>query len=217
MTEASRSAPQGPKRGVAMALALAAALSLPTPSALSGETAASPTRTSPSQARAVRERLGPERAAEREALFAALEASEREIEARMVEDRIWRFWFIAPNPEAEARMEHAVERMRVADYEAALFSLDRLVEEEPDWPEAWNQRALLRFLMERYDGSLEDILRVLELEPRHFGALSGQALILLEQGRDALALEALERAMAVNPFLKERHLLLRLKPKETPI
>jgi cytochrome c-type biogenesis protein CcmH/NrfG len=40
---------------------------------------------------------------------------------------------------------------------------------------------------------------VLDIEPRHFGALSGMAAILMETGNDALALKAWERFLAIYP------------------
>lgn len=166
---------------------------------------------------AAQERLGPTRAAERERLFKALKASRRELDARETADKIWRFWFIAPNAEADAAMNGAQQRLRVADYERAVAELTALVEREPEWSEAWNQRAYAYFLKGEYDRSLDDVTRVLELEPRHFGALSGQALILIQQGRVGLAVPALERALELHPFLKERYLLQQLTPKQTPL
>ena len=48
--------------------------------------------------------------------------------------------------------------------------------------------------------------KVLEFEPRHFGALSGRALIYLSQGKRALALKDMSAALAVHPFLSEKQL-----------
>ena len=50
----------------------------------------------------------------------------------------------------------------------------------PDWAEAWNKRATVLYLMGRYQESFNDIDKVLKLEKRHFGALSGQGLVLLK-------------------------------------
>ena len=59
---------------------------------------------------------------------------------------------------------------------------------------------------------------MLELEPRHFGALSGRALIYLQQGKRALAIKDMAAAVAVHPFLSERQLFPELdRPPATQI
>ena len=97
------------------------------------------------------------------------------------------------------------------NYQGAREVLDKVVAEAPDYPEGWNQRAFILFLQGDYEASLADIKRVLELEPRHFGALSGQAMIYITQGRAELAQKTLRDAVNVHPYLKERALLI--KPK----
>jgi tetratricopeptide (TPR) repeat protein len=105
-------------------------------------------------------------------------------------------------------MRQAREHGAVRDYAGSNALLDKLIEAEPDWAEAWNQRATLRYIVHDFEGSLADIDRVLALEPKHFGALSGQAIILMHQGKMAAGQEALRRAVAIDPFLSERALLM---------
>jgi lipoprotein NlpI len=100
-----------------------------------------------------------------------------------------------------------MRRIRVADFTGAEAVLDELVAYCPDYPEGWNQRAFARFLQGDHDGSLEDLARTLELEPRHFGALAGQGLNFLRQGRDRLAQTALRAAIDLHPWMNERHLI----------
>jgi Flp pilus assembly protein TadD len=54
-----------------------------------------------------------------------------------------------------------------------------------------------------YGRSLADIEQVLKLEPRHWGALSGLAIILNSMERKEEALEVMNRALAVHPFLEK--------------
>ena len=86
----------------------------------------------------------------------------------------------------------------------ALPMLDDMVARAPGWAEAWNKRATALYLAGEHDRSLSDIDRVLALEPRHFGALAGMGLIRIAKGQYREALDAFRRALAVNPFLKER-------------
>ena len=80
-----------------------------------------------------------------------------------------------------------------------IFS--RLIDLEPDFAEAWNKRATVRYLVGDHDGSKADIVEVLEREPRHFGALSGLAMIHMQNGNLKGALNAYEAALKVNPFM----------------
>ena len=81
----------------------------------------------------------------------------------------------------------------------------------PTYAEGWNQRATLYYLIDDYEASLADIDKVLEFEPRHFGALSGRVLIYLAQGKRSEALRDMATALAIHPFLSERQLFPELK------
>ena len=152
---------------------------------------------------------GEEIAAERERLFEALRIAPDEAAGRTVADRIWRFWRRqAPDRASAETMAQAMERRRWYDLSGAVEQLGRLIEHAPEWAEAWNQHATVSFLQEKYDRSLDDVERVLALEPKHFGALAGKAVILMRQGRFKLGQKALRQAVAIHPWLEERSMLL---------
>jgi len=69
----------------------------------------------------------------------------------------------------------------------------------PNFAEGWNKRATALYLLGRYDDSIKDIAKVLELEPRHFGALSGLGLCNAQLDKEKEALDAFEKALAINP------------------
>jgi tetratricopeptide (TPR) repeat protein len=120
-----------------------------------------------------------------------------------VEEKIWALWSASDSPTAEvllAQSEQAIEDGAPAE---ALSILNRLIGANPDYAQAWNKRATLYFMMKHYDDALKDIDKVLDLEPRHFGALAGKGMILERQKKYAAAREAYEEALAVNPTLEE--------------
>jgi tetratricopeptide (TPR) repeat protein len=82
---------------------------------------------------------------------------------------------------------------------AALDFLDQAIALKPTYAESWNRRATLNYAMGNYRKSMSDIEHVLELEPRHFGALSGMAAILSDSGNDQLTLKAWERFLDIYP------------------
>ena len=87
-----------------------------------------------------------------------------------------------------------------------MEQIEHVIRRFPDYPEAYNQRAFLHFLQGDYEASLADCRRTLELEPRHFGCLSGMARTLLKLGRRDEARAMLKRGLALHPFLPERRL-----------
>ncbi|MEM6489635.1 MAG: tetratricopeptide repeat protein [Pseudomonadota bacterium] len=148
-----------------------------------------------------------DRAARLDALFAALAASDGPADARTLATAIWVVWFKAPDDEAQALFNEALVRRRAGDFDGAIAVLDTLTQRWPDYAEGWNQRATLFYLQGRFALSLADVSRVLALEPRHFGALTGRGLILFRQGRRDAANRAILEALRVHPFLAERALL----------
>lgn len=98
------------------------------------------------------------------------------------------------------------------DLELAETLLDKVVQLEPDWPEAWNKRSTVRYLRDDDVGAMQDAAQVLAREPRHFGALAGMGAILHREGMDKEALKVLRRALELDPQLTDiRKLVDQLK------
>ena len=77
----------------------------------------------------------------------------------------------------------------------------KIIAVETDWAEAWNKRATALYLMKQYESSLADIKITLVLEPRHFGALSGQALNYIELNLYEKAIESYMAAQKIYPII----------------
>ncbi|QHQ37396.1 hypothetical protein GO499_11625 [Algicella marina] len=142
-----------------------------------------------------------------EQLTRLIEAPNAEV-ANEAANALWQLWFTAPDARAQDLLDRAVERRDSYDYEAAENLLDELVNYCPEYPEAYNQRAFIRFLRDKYDAALSDLDRVIAARPYHFGAHSGRAMTLMRQGRMTLAQQSLRRAVRIHPFLRERSMLL---------
>ncbi len=135
-------------------------------------------------------------------LFGQLRQAEDEKSAQLLENAIQALWLRSGSPTADLLMKQAGNAMSEQQYGAALVILDTVVEQNPDFAEGWNRRATLHFLRGDFTSSLRDIDQVLALEPRHYGALSGQGAIFKQRGDGRKALRALRRARTVNPRLK---------------
>ena len=134
-------------------------------------------------------------------LFQRLKATTEEAEAEDIEARIWQIWIRADEGESARLMREGILAMSRRAYPEALARFDALVERAPEFAEAWNKRATVYYLVGDYAASVGDIARTLELEPRHFGALSGLGLIYLELDEPAAALRSFEAALVIHPHL----------------
>ena len=144
------------------------------------------------------------RARRLDGLFAVLKTTKNQDEGDAIVADIWKIWLQSGSTDMDARMEHATRLMGHGLLQPALGVLDEIIAAAPKWAEAWNKRATIFFLLGEHERSLADIERVLALEPRHFGALAGIGMIRSQKGELREALNAYRRALAVNPFLKER-------------
>ena len=139
---------------------------------------------------------------ELDGLFEKLRTGSAEDRAR-TRGRIWAIWCSHPEDDAVHAMRSAVSALETGNLTNARGTLDAMVTQWPDWAEAWNKRATLRFIENRDGESLGDIAQTLEREPRHFGALGGFGQICLRAGDESSALLAFERLLVVDPSLDD--------------
>lgn len=134
-------------------------------------------------------------------LFADLKNISARGEAAPVERQIWTIWLKAPDEAAGSIMQRGIEAMQSGNFVSAIDNFDRLIENFPNYSEAWNKRATVHYLVGNLDQSLDDITATLDLEPRHFGALAGRGLVYLQLNDLERALVAFEAALDVSPLL----------------
>ena len=141
-------------------------------------------------------------------LFNQLEKVNNSKSATLLEERIWSIWNEHPtNNKLTDRLEFGTELMQYGDYNYALRVFDNIIVTDPKWSEAWNKRATVYFLMNQLKNSLDDIDKVLNIEPRHFGALSGQARIFIKLQKYEKAIKSIERALRFYPSFKSREMI----------
>jgi len=145
-------------------------------------------------------------------LFNQLEKVNNQKSAALLETKIWSIWNEHPtNNKLTERLEFGTELMQYGDYNYALRVFDNIIVTDPKWSEAWNKRATVYFLMSQFADSLDDIDKVLNIEPRHFGALSGQARIFLKLQKYEKAIKSIERALKFYPSFKSGEMIPEIK------
>jgi tetratricopeptide (TPR) repeat protein len=127
----------------------------------------------------------------------------------VVEDEIYMLWSRSGSPTADYMLSRGRAALEAGDLDAAYNHLTALTDHAPEFAEGWNARATLFFQTNRYGPSIADIQRVLALEPRHFGALTGLGYMLEEMGRLDEALAAFRAAQAIHPHREEINEALR--------
>ena len=136
-----------------------------------------------------------------DSLFSQLQITDSGQKARTIEKFIWKIWRESGDVSVDQLMVDGVKAMGGGNYEGALIAFNSIVKGAPNFAEGWNKRATLYWLMGDFEKSVEDINRTLALEPRHFGALSGLAMIRESQERPLDALQAFERALEIYPAI----------------
>ncbi|WP_158817725.1 hypothetical protein [Methylocapsa sp. S129] len=134
-------------------------------------------------------------------LFARLAASTDVAETNGLIAAIDRLQLESGSNTGDFLMARAIAALGTRNLQVSRALLDKIIVLQPDWAEAWNKRATVRYLMDDERGSMADIARVLVLEPRHFGALSGMGMILERGGFNDDALRAYQRALEIAPQL----------------
>jgi len=148
--------------------------------------------------------------------FGQLHSTTDAYEAKQIENKIRLIWSSNSTDDAVHQLSVASLALQVGDFKVAGPILDQLVKDQPDFAEAWNRRATLYYVEGKYEESLADIDKVLALEPRHFGAVSGKGACLRALGRDAEALQAMKDAVAIDPFIAGLSDAIKEMQKKTP-
>ena len=137
-------------------------------------------------------------------LFTDLAQTNSHAEAEQLTSEIWARWIASDgDADADRLMQSGMALMNRGILDGAEQVFSQLIYHHPDFAEAWNKRATVRFLLGKDTGSRRDIARVIDLEPRHFGALSGLGMLNMRSGDLQAALQAFEAALRVNPHLDQ--------------
>ena len=139
-----------------------------------------------------------------DSLFEKLLNSETMSSADKITGQIWKIWINDAGSDLNRSiMERGVALMSRGKLGEADELFSELIIKAPEYVEAWNKRATVRFMMGQLDMSLKDVDVVLSKEPKHFGAVSGLGLILMQAGDLEGALQAYKRVLQINPFSRD--------------
>jgi tetratricopeptide (TPR) repeat protein len=111
-------------------------------------------------------------------------------------------WERAGSEEQRQRLRIIIRLNTARQFEEAAEQAGRLLAEAPTFAEAWNQRAIAYYHLDRYEDSAEDCLQALELNPYHFAAAVQLGHCRLGTSDVMAALACFHRALRLNPDLE---------------
>ena len=148
-----------------------------------------------------------ERDLELNELFIQLKNNNDFTSAFEIEKKIWKIWSIHPSNDRRGyRLTELLAQgsslMTEQKLNRAYEIFSQIILVDPNWPEAWNKRATVLYMLGRYQESQDDIDKVLKLEKRHFGALSGQGLVQTELKNYEKAINSYIEVQKIYPSMK---------------
>ncbi len=136
-------------------------------------------------------------------LFDQLKTATNYEDSKKIESKIWELWTTHPSEKSlTALLADGSFYMSQNKLESAYEIFSKTIKLDSNWAEAWNKRATVLYLMGKYELSQADIDKVLELEKRHFGALSGQGLVQTALNNYQKAINSYIEAHKIHPNMK---------------
>jgi len=122
---------------------------------------------------------------------------------RRAESDIMRAWSRSGSPAMDLLAKRGEAALDTGDLPAAIGHLTALTDHAPDFAQGFMLRAAAYALKGDFGPAAADLARVLELEPRHFGALTQLGAMLEEMGDPARALAAYRASLAIHPHQQD--------------
>ncbi len=114
-------------------------------------------------------------------------------------DQIMTEWSKSGSPAMDLLLQRGADAIAAGEPAKAVEHFTALIDHAPDFAEGYNGRATAYYLTDEIGPALEDLRVALTLNPRHFGALKGFAIMLEELGRPDEALGVYRQVLAIHP------------------
>lgn len=122
---------------------------------------------------------------------------------RAAESDILRAWSRSGSASMDLLLKRGEEALNAGDFDAAIGHLTALTDHAPDFAAGFQLRAVAYAWRGDFGPAAADLARVLQLEPRHFAALTQLGAMLEEMGDQPRALEAYKASLAIHPHQQD--------------
>lgn len=123
-------------------------------------------------------------------------------------EALWRRWYTQKGAYGAQILVRSQTLLDEGSVEEAEALLTEAIAGMPDFAEAWNRRAVVRYMKGDFWRAIADCEKVLDLVPYHFGALHGLGLCHMSLGNHTAAIQAFRRALKVQPYATVNQRLL---------
>ncbi|WP_267140364.1 tetratricopeptide repeat protein [Anianabacter salinae] len=134
---------------------------------------------------------------------------------RRAERKVIDAWSRSGSDSMDFLLQRGRDAIEEEEWASAIDHLSALIDHAPDFAEAFHARATAFYQQDRFGLAMNDIGAALALNPDHFGALSGLAVILQRTGNSEAALEVWRRVEAIHPHLQDVDETIERLEKET--
>jgi tetratricopeptide (TPR) repeat protein len=138
-------------------------------------------------------------AAKMEDLFNQLATAESEDAGRRIERVIQTEWSRSGSAAIDFLLSRGQTALEAGEPVLAAEHFTAAIDHDPTFAEAWHGRATAYYLSGQIGPALDDLRQVLVLNPQHFGAMEGFAILLEEMERPEQALEVWRQVHAIHP------------------
>ena len=128
----------------------------------------------------------------------------------IIAKQIWTLWSTHPTDQKLTSMlDEGSILVQDQKLNRAIKVFTEVIEMDPSWPEAWNKRATVYYMIGEFQKSQNDIDKVLELEERHFGALAGQGMVNIQLKNYEKAKRSYQKAEEIYPAMKSSKIMIK--------
>lgn len=121
---------------------------------------------------------------------------------QLAEHAMWAIWFRGgETPEANELVCRGAQALSDRDLPGAIRFFNQAIHRDPDFAEAYNQRAIAHYLAEDYPKSIADCQRTIRRMACHFGAWAGMGHCHAHLNQIAQAVECYEKALSIYPHM----------------
>ncbi len=121
---------------------------------------------------------------------------------------LWKIWFEEKGVAGLEAIRRSENWLQAGEIDRAETVLNKLIEDLPDFAEAWNRRAVLYYTLGQYRKAAKDCKMVVKFNPFHFGAWHGLGLCYAGLGEYREAILAFQKALEIQPYAIQNQRLI---------